>query len=172
MKTPLRLLILVVILATLMVGVAHADDPGCYFGDGRINAASHRDCAAPVQIFLTNNEILVLAYDASIANKPEQFIIRHPRNETIPAANSVLAQANNPISGRPVILSRLATGEYQLNTFFDTGTPYIVVWYAGNDLYHLDPVTGQPMDGATTISVPGGATNVAGQQPTTCTCCR
>jgi hypothetical protein len=165
MRFALRTSVLVALLAILIVGVAQAEDPGCYFNDGRINAASHRDCAAPVTIYLTDNEILVLAYDPSIANKPEQFIIRHPRNGTIPGSNSVLAQANNPVSGRPVILSRLATGEYQLNTFFETGAPYIVVWYAGNDLYHLDPVTGQPLDGATTISVPGGATNVAVSSP-------
>ena len=83
MRIPLRAFLLAAILAVLMIGVVHAEDPGCYFGDGRINAHAHRDCAAPVQIFLTDNEILVLAYDASIANKPEQFIIRQPRNGTI-----------------------------------------------------------------------------------------
>ena len=165
MRIPLRALLLVAILAALMVGVVQAEDPGCYFNDGRINAASHRDCAAPVAIYLTDNEILILAYDSSIANKPEQFIIRHPRNGTIPASNTVLAEATNPVSGRQVILSRLATGEYQVNAFFANGTPYIVVWYAGNDLYHLDPNTGQPLDGAKTISVPGGATNVAVSSP-------
>ena len=165
---PLSVVFLSITMLILFAGAVTAvEEPGCYFGDGRINSRAHRDCAAPVAIYMTDQEVLVLAYDASIANKPEQFIIRHPRNNNFPAdANEILAQATNPVTGRPVVLSRLTTGEYQLNTFRDTGVPYIVVWYAGNDLYHLDPETGAPLDGATTIIVPGGRPAPSSPPPT------
>jgi len=90
---------------------------------------------------------------------PAQPIMFIPINDDIPTgSNRVIDQAVNPFTGRDVVASRLTTGEYQLNTFYADGTPYNIVWYQGAmDIYSLDPVTGEPLDGAQPIIVPGGA---------------
>ena len=153
----IRAVLITAILFTLAISLVQAQDI-CQLTDGRVNARPHRDCSSPVAVYMTNVEVLVLAYEPAISNKPEQFVIRAPRNNNIPSgANEILGQGTNPVNGKPVILSRLVTGEYQLNTFRDTGEAYILVWYKGaEDVYHLDPVTGGPMDGAQPIIVPGG----------------
>lgn len=167
---PLRAVLIAALLLTLAVSFAQAQSV-CTLTDGRVNARPHRDCSSPVAVYMTDVEVLVLAYEPAISNKPEQFIIRAPRNNEIPSgSNAILGQATNPVNGRPVILSRLVTGEYQLNTFRDTGEPYILVWYKGaEDVYHLDPVTGAPMDGAQPIIVPGGNPSPSSPPPATTT---
>jgi hypothetical protein len=139
----------------------------CDFGDNRINSKAHRDCGAPVAIYIRNNEIVVTTLNQG--DNPSQLILSAPYGGAIPVGNNeVLAQANNPQTGRDVVLARLTTGEYQLNTFFADGSGYIVVWYQGEgDLYHIDPVTGQPLDGATAIIVPGGGAAPAAGAPVT-----
>lgn len=158
------------VLAVLMfvvVGQALAAPvvPPCDFGDNRINSKAHRDCAAPVAIYIRNNAIVVTTLNQG--SNPSEQILTAPYGGAIPAGNNqVLAQATNPQTGREVVLSRLTTGEYQLNTFFSDGSGYIVVWYLGEgDLYHIDPVTGAFLDNAQTIIVAGGASAPAAGAP-------
>lgn len=157
----LRLLLLMTLsLLALFVAVAQVAGepivPPCDFGDDRINSKAHRDCGAPVAIYLRSGNIVVTTLNQGI--NPSSVIVTAPLGGQIPVgANQVLAQATNPQTGREVVLARLTTGEYQLNTAYADGTGYIVVWYEGaNDLYHLDPATGQPLDNAKSIVVPGG----------------
>ncbi|MBZ0303178.1 MAG: SH3 domain-containing protein [Anaerolineae bacterium] len=158
------LLLALLVAALLPVVQVLAVEPACSFEDGRINARPHRDCAAPVAIFVQGNDIVVLAVDDQPG--PDQLAVRAPANGAIPAnANTIIATGTNPVSGRPVIVSRLTTGEYQLNTFLADGSGYVVVWYKGReDLYHLDPVTGQPLDGAQPIVAPNATNPSAGSQ--------
>lgn len=160
------LALLIVVTAALLpaVAVQALVQSACTFADGRINTRPHRDCGAPVAIFLQGNDIVVLAVDDR--PDPDQLAARAPANDPIPtSANTIIGTGTNPVTGRPVVISRLTTGEYQLNTFFADGTPYVVVWYKGReDLYHLDPVTGAPLDGAQPIVAPDAANPSAGGQ--------
>jgi uncharacterized protein YgiM (DUF1202 family) len=108
-----------------------------------------------VAIYLRGDIIVILATGG--ATNPEQTMVQVSRNTPIPTgSNSVIGEGTNPFTSKSVILSRLTTGEYQVNTFYPDNTPYIVVWYTGaEDLYHIDPETGQPLDGATPIVAPG-----------------
>jgi hypothetical protein len=117
-----------------------------------------------VAIFIQGNNIVVLGIDDQPG--PDQLAATAPANGDIPtSANIIIGTGTNPVSGKPVIISRLTTGEYQLNTFLPDGTPYIVVWYKGReDVYHLDPVTGAPMDGAQPIVAPNAPNPSAGSQ--------
>lgn len=169
MHSPKRLFFMTILAALLLVTVGQVlavpTVKPCDFGDNRINSKAHRDCSAPVAIYIRNNEIVVTTLNQGV--NPSQLILTAPYNGAIPVGNNeVLAQANNPQTGRDVVLARLTTGEYQLNTAYADGTGYIVIWYEGeNDLYHLDPVTGSPLDGATAIIVPGGGAAPAAGSP-------
>lgn len=150
------------VLALPVLGQQPVDpETNCDLDPTRINNHPHRDCSAPVQIYLANGFITVLTPKVGL-NLPT-VILETPIESPIPTnANTILAEAINPLTNRPVILSRLTTGEYQLNTFYADGTGYIVVWYGGPDLYHIDPVTNQPLDGARPIIAPDAANPSAG----------
>lgn len=160
-----KLLVLWVLVAVVLlpiITVQAAVQTPCNLGDGRINVRPHRDCGAPVAIFIQGDNIVVLAVDDQAG--PDPVAATAPANSEIPtASNTVIGTGTNPISGKPVIISRLTTGEYQLNTFTPEGTAYTVVWYKGaEDLYHLDPVTGAPLDGAQPIVAPDAPNPSAG----------
>jgi len=165
LRTGLRLLVPLTLLALLALtagaALGQARDTRCV-NDARINNRPPRDCGAPVVVFFQGSAITVL--QPSQGTTPGLPIFSVPRDGAIPTtANQVLAEAINPYNGQPVVLSRLTTGEFQLNTFFGDGTPYIIVWYQGfPDVYHLDPVTGQPLDGAQPIIAPGATNPGAG----------
>lgn len=157
------LLLLTLIAALLPAAAANAliQSP-CFLDDGRVNARPHRDCGAPVAIFVQGNSIIVLGVDDQPG--PDVLAASAPANGEIPtSANAIIGTGTNPVNGRPVVISRLTTGEYQVNTFTSEGTPYIVVWYKGReDVYHLDPVTNQPLDGAQPIVAPNAPNPSAG----------
>lgn len=158
------LIALAVLIAALLVVPALAQGPvaACDFDTTRINNRPHRDCSAPVQIYMESDSFVVLTPGVGIAI-PE-LIVEIAANDAIPAdRNTIIGEAINPATGRPVIVSRLTTGEYQLNTFYSDGSGYVVVWYGGPDLYHLDPVTGAPLDGAKPIIAPGAVNPSAGE---------
>jgi Bacterial SH3 domain len=161
MKThlPYKLIVLMVfVLGTLVLaGNVAGDDLRCVTGDNRINNQPPRDCGAPVLIYLIGDNIVVLTpSQGTDVGKP---IISIDKRVPIPTdGNVVIGEGTNQLSGRPVIISRLTTGEYQLNTFYPDGAGYIVVWYTGKeDLYHIDPATGTPLDGAQSIIAPDAA---------------
>ncbi len=156
-KTPIYLLVMITLLLTMVPVLAQSgSDAGCELDLVRINNRPHRDCDAPVQIYMDNDEITVLSQKVGV--NPPQFIASVDLGGPIPTgSNEILVEAVNPITNRPVIISRLTTGEYQLNTFTAFGTGYIVVWYGTADLYHIDPVTGEILDGAKPIVVPGAS---------------
>jgi hypothetical protein len=166
MRTIPRASMLVLLLAALLlasaVALAQVDpNTNCDLDPNRINNRPHRDCSAPVHIYLANDNILVLTPRIGISEA--RRVMQVPVAQPIPAnRNTIIAEAINPFTNRPVILSRLTTGEYQLNTFYPDGTGYIVVWYGGPDLYHIDPVTNTPLDGARPIIAPEAINPSAG----------
>lgn len=149
------------LLVVIPVLAQSGSDAGCELDLSRINNRPHRDCDAPVQIYTDTEKITILTQKVNV--NPAQFIASFDLGGPIPTgANEIIVEALNPLTNRPVIVSRLTTGEYQLNTFRADGTAYIVVWYGTADLYHIDPVTGQPLDGAQPIIVTGASNPSAG----------
>ena len=161
-KTSVFLLVLLSLSLLVIPALAQSgSDAGCELDLSRINNRPHRDCDAPVQIYTDTQKITILTQKINV--NPAQFIASFDLGGPIPTgANEIIVEALNPLTNRPVIVSRLTTGEYQLNTFRADGTAYIVVWYGTADLYHIDPVTGQPLDGARPIIVTGATNPSAG----------
>lgn len=100
-----------------------ADDgpDGCLFADGRVNAT---ECAPPVVPYCLPYGIFVYEIDPATG---EGALLMMVRDEVIaaigvPDENTALAQANG------VILSRLSTGEFQINALDFEGKPYTLVW--------------------------------------------
>lgn len=157
------IVLIILLISTLAVVENVAGDAlQCVTGDDRINNQPPRDCGAPVLIYLIGNNIVALTpSQGTDVGKP---IISVDKTGAIPTdANTVIGEGTNQLSGKPVVISRLTTGEYQLNTFYPDGTGYIVVWYTGReDLYHIDPANGKPLDGAETIVVPEATNPSAG----------
>jgi hypothetical protein len=52
----------------------------------------------------------------------------------------LILAATNPVSGMPIEIHRLGSGEMQINTYYATGKPYIFVWNPDDPHsgYHLD----------------------------------
>lgn len=153
------LLLLIALMILPAVAVQAAD---CPYRDGRLNDRPHRDCGAPVAIYQTDSRITIVATNPSGGIAGPMIDAARNVSEIPTSGNVILETATNPFSGRPGILSRLTTGEYQFNTFFADGEAYTVVWFGYDDLYHLDPVTGAPLDGAQPIVVDAATNPSAG----------
>ncbi len=95
---------------------------------------------APIAVYA--NPLNIYAVDPAtsqgvIALHVEDDLIK---SMDIPTDHNVLiAQADNPITGRTIALYLLTTGEYQINTYYADGKPYIIVWSpdAPGSLYAL-----------------------------------
>ncbi len=89
---------------------------GCDFGDARLDQYS---CAQPVATYCTAGGIEVWDIDAGGVGT---LLLTAPAAGDIPASNQTLAQSGD------VILSRLSTGEFQVNALDGEGNPYVLVW--------------------------------------------
>lgn len=147
-KTPFQVAVLLVMGLVLVLGSAvQAQIPPCDFKDGRINARPQRDCLAPVAIFMDSKDIRIV--ETSLHYRENALRATIQRDNNIPAAGNAVIWEGSLSTGTPVTLSRLTTGEYQLNSFYPNGPQYIAIWYSGaNNLYHINPETNQPYDGA------------------------
>lgn len=94
---------------------------GCLFGDGRVNAT---ECAPPVVPYCLPYGIYVYEIDPQTGDGSLLLMVRDEVIAAIgvPDENTALAQANG------VILSRLSTGEFQINAPDFEGKPYTLVW--------------------------------------------
>lgn len=106
--------------------------PNCGFVDGRLNDADSSDCAQPAAIYCQGDDVLIYGVDGDSSG----FLALVVTGETIAEAgvpadeNLTLATSDD---GR-FILSRLTTGELQLNTWSydpygeNNSKPYVVIW--------------------------------------------
>ncbi len=96
-------------------------DGGCRFADGRVNAT---ECAPPVVPYCLPYGIFVYEIDPATGAGSLLMMVRDEVIAAVgvPDENTALAQANG------VILSRLATGEFQINALDFEGKPYTLVW--------------------------------------------
>jgi hypothetical protein len=105
-------------------------------GDDRLNG-NPRDQAAPVAIYpdplqiyvidpATGQGLLVLGISADQIDEIGVPI----------GANVTLGETVNPYTGQPILVSRLTTGEFQVNTADSSGNPYVVIWDSSGNVYY------------------------------------
>lgn len=109
--------------------------------DGRINRNPALDCAAPVAIYFDAAHNTYVVYGVNPDTGKGQLAAALPLAELdatgTPTDNVAVVTATHPWFDAPLVISRLATGEWQLTTYYADGKPYIVVWATPEDLYHL-----------------------------------
>jgi len=106
---------------TTAVGEARA----CDVNDGRVNHAPDKDCAAPVAIYCTADGIDIYRVDPTTADGSLALRVTNADIDTVGVpsdGNALVASEGN------IVLSRLTTGEFQVNTAYWDGKPYIVAW--------------------------------------------
>lgn len=112
----------------------------CDTGDpNRVNNMPDKDCAAPVVIYCSGDAIDIYSVDPATGIGTPLFYVSA---EEI-AAVGVPTDENAVLAAYPpVILSRLTTGEFQLNTEDSEKNPYIVVWNGCpvTSMYHIEPL--------------------------------
>lgn len=117
---------------------AQEPPPPAYCDDGRINWTA---CAAPVAIYgRTALDVYAIQPQTSRGYLVLQVTAEHIKAVGIPTGENVtLAEGTNPFSGKSIIVSRLTSGEFQVNTSYADNKPYIVVWSADDPLkmYHI-----------------------------------
>lgn len=109
--------------------------------DGRMNNSPANDCAAPVALYMDDAGNLDL-YGIDPSNGEGQLVVRVSRAELeqlddLGAGTVTVFEAAHPFTQSPLQLSRLATGELQLNAHYADGKPYVIVWNNSGALYHL-----------------------------------
>ncbi|HLV43578.1 MAG TPA: hypothetical protein VKY39_01350 [Aggregatilineales bacterium] len=103
----------------------------CTLGDGSLNALH---CGRPVAIFAKSGGFNIYGVDintghGSLAEVVSKAVIDEAG---VPAgAPAVVAEGQNPYNFQPFTLYRLPGGEFQLNTYYWDGKPYVVKWAAG-----------------------------------------
>lgn len=105
--------------------------PVCYEllgNDGRLNS---NDCAAPIAIYLA--PLQIYGIDPSSSEGTVMLNISDESIEElgIPASNTLLGEAVNSFMGQTISVWRLSSGEFQLNTYYADGKPYILIWGEG-----------------------------------------
>lgn len=92
--------------------------------DGRLNT----DAGAPAIVY--PGSIRIFAYDPINCVSELVLTITDETIEAlgIPAENTVLGRATNPFTNRSIVIYRLSTGEFQMNTSYADGKTYIFTW--------------------------------------------
>ncbi len=92
--------------------------------DGRINT----DAGAPAIIY--PGSLRIYAYDPVDCVSTLVLTISNETIEAlgIPAANTVLGSAINPFTDQSIVIYRLSSGEFQMNTSYANGKSYIFTW--------------------------------------------
>ncbi|MEQ8671799.1 MAG: hypothetical protein RIC84_01160 [Aggregatilineales bacterium] len=118
--------LLLLVMSLLAFPVA-ADCPN--LADGRINDDAARSCAAPVIIY--DDPLELYGVNPATSQAILAFTITDAEIEAagIPDKGYVtIAEGVNPATGKPIAVYRLATGEFQMNSFYPNDEGYVVVW--------------------------------------------
>lgn len=126
---------------TYVIEVSGCSGPGALamnLLDGRFNNVQDKDVAAPVAIY--GDGIQIYSIDPETGDGwldvhiTQQMIdeIGVPTDEPV-----LLGQGTNHYTGIDIFVYRLPTGEFQINTHYAHGTPYVFVWDAEGSRYHL-----------------------------------
>ncbi len=115
-----------------------AGPPAMNLYDGRFNNHQGLDVAAPVAIY----EGSIKVYGIDPASGDGQLAV-DISEETVEAAGIpadapvLLGQGKNPYTGIDIFVYRLTTGEFQINTHYADGKPYLFAWDADGGKWHL-----------------------------------
>ena len=105
-------------------------------GDNRLNG-NPRDQAAPVAIYPDPLQIYAINPDNGQGLLVLGISADQIAEVGVPTdANVTLGETTNPYTGQPILVSRLTTGEFQLNTADSAGNPYVVTWDASGNVYY------------------------------------
>jgi hypothetical protein len=119
-------------------GCSEAGPPAMNLFDGRINDHQGRDVAAPVAIY--EGSIKVYGIDPASGDGWLDVDISAETIESvgIPTdAPVLLGQGKNHYTGIDIFVYRLPTGEFQLNTHYHDGKPYIFAWDTEKNKWHF-----------------------------------
>lgn len=119
-------------------GCSEAGPPAMNLFDGRVNDHQGRDVAAPVAIY--EGSIKVYGIDPASGDGWLDVDISPEIIESvgIPAdAPVLLGQGKNHYTGIDIFVYRLPTGEFQLNTHYHDGKPYIFAWDEEDHKWHF-----------------------------------
>lgn len=99
--------------------------PACTFSDNRLNELYGGDCAAPVVPYCNGSGITVYRMNTEFSTG---YLIMAMTAEEIEAIGVPDDQNVVLVQFRDVILSRLTTGEFQVNAHYEDGKPYVMTW--------------------------------------------
>lgn len=92
--------------------------------DGRLNT----DLAAPVIVYQGSIRLFVLNPNTNTGIQILTVSDARIDEVGVPSVATVLASTQHPYSGQPIKVYRLPNGEFQLNTAYRDGKPYIFGW--------------------------------------------
>ena len=104
----------------------------CTTGDGSLNALH---CGRPVAVFAKSGGFAIYGVDVNTGNGTlAEEVGKAAIDEVGVPVDSpvVIAEGQNPYNFRPFTLYRLPGGEFQLNTYYWDGKPYVIKWAAGD----------------------------------------
>ena len=106
--------------------------------DGRVNNLQDLDVAAPVAIY--DGSIKVYGIDPISGDGWLDVDISQEQIDTVGIPADVpflLGQGKNHYTGIDIFVYRLPTGEFQLNTHYADGKPYIFAWDTEYHKWHF-----------------------------------
>jgi hypothetical protein len=112
--------------------------PAMNLFDGRINNLQDRDVAAPVAIY--EGSIKVYGIDPISGDGRLDVDISQEAIDAVGIPVDVpvlLGQGKNHYTGIDIFVYRLPTGEFQLNTHYPDGKPYIFAWDTEHHKWHF-----------------------------------
>lgn len=116
-----------------------AGPPAMNLFDGRINDFQDRDVGAEVAIYLGSIKVYAIDPSNGMGTLAVDISSEHIESVGVPTeANVLLGEGMNAATGFPIAVYRLTTGEFQLNTAYHDGKPYVFVWdNLLDNKYHL-----------------------------------
>ncbi len=112
--------------------------PVC-INDSRINGLPNVDCAAPVAVYRSDSGFSIYIINSGNSQGTQLLFISSAEIDElgIPEVNTLLEEGINSATGQPIHIYRLSSGEYQLNTFYADGKPYIISWDSNGNVRHI-----------------------------------
>jgi hypothetical protein len=130
---------------SLTAGGQSAGPPCPAVFDGRINNDPSWDCAPPVAVYCSTDAAFDI-YRINWETSRGWLILRVTQAQIdrvgVPSrANVTIARAQPRVGTNGLIVSRLTTGEFQVNTWWDDGKPYTIAWEScpARGVNHLAP---------------------------------
>jgi hypothetical protein len=116
-----------------------AGPPAMNLFDGRINDFQDRDVGAEVAIYLGSIKVYAIDPANGSGSLAVDISSEHIKTVGVPKdTNVLLGEGFNTATGYPIAVYRLTTGEFQINTYYHDGKPYVFVWDSLLDhKYHL-----------------------------------